>query len=54
MIFLGNLNWGSYMYKISVIIPVFNAEKTLSGAFNSILNQTFEDFELILVDKFIH
>lgn len=40
------------MYKISVIIPVFNAEKTLSGAFNSILNQTFDfnDIEVIFVD----
>jgi glycosyltransferase involved in cell wall biosynthesis len=40
------------MYKISVIIPVFNAEKTLSGAFNSMLNQTFdfEDIEVIFVD----
>lgn len=35
---------------ISVIMPVYNAEKYLSTSINSILNQTFHDFELILVD----
>ena len=39
-------------YKVSVIIPVFNAENTLDNAINSILNQTLgaENIELILVD----
>ena len=35
---------------ISVIIPVYNAEKYLDRTVNSILNQTYHDFELILVD----
>lgn len=34
----------------SIIMPVFNTEKYLSKAINSILNQTFNDFELILID----
>lgn len=31
-------------------MPVYNAEKYLSKAVNSILNQTFEDFELLICD----
>ncbi len=37
--------------KISVIIPFFNAEKTLERAVNSILKQTYINFELILVNN---
>lgn len=36
--------------KISVIMPVFNSEKYLCEAVNSVLAQTFTDFELICVD----
>lgn len=36
--------------KISVIIPVYNVEKYLVRCINSILNQSFENFELILVN----
>lgn len=36
--------------KISVIIPVYNAEKWLRRCIDSILAQTFTDFELLLVD----
>ena len=36
--------------KISVIVPVYNAEKTLRRCVDSILAQTFEDFELILIN----
>ena len=36
--------------KISVIMPVYNSEKYLSDAIDSILEQDFEEFELILVD----
>lgn len=36
--------------KISVIIPVYNAEKYLRKCIESVLNQTFGDFELLLVD----
>lgn len=35
---------------LSVIIPVYNVEKYLSRCVNSVLNQTYKDFELILVD----
>lgn len=34
----------------SVIVPVYNVEKYLTDCINSVLNQTFSDFELILVD----
>nr|WP_083241780.1 glycosyltransferase family 2 protein [Enterococcus plantarum] len=36
--------------EISIIVPVYNVEKYLDKCVNSILNQTFQDFELILVD----
>lgn len=35
---------------ISVIIPLFNKENRISHTINSVLNQTFKDFELIIVD----
>lgn len=36
--------------KVSVIVPVYKVEKYLHECINSILAQTFKDFELILVD----
>src|SRR6187431_427073 len=36
--------------KISVIMPVYNAEKYLSEAIESILNQTYSDLELIILN----
>ena len=36
--------------KISIIIPVYNVEPYLSRCIESVLNQSFTDFELILVD----
>ena len=36
--------------KVSVIVPVFNAEKFLGACLESILNQTLQDFEVIVVD----
>jgi len=38
------------MPKISVIIPTYNRAHTITKAINSVLNQTFKDFELIVVD----
>lgn len=35
---------------ISVIIPVFNGEKTILETIESVLNQTFTDIELIVID----
>ena len=34
----------------SIIIPIYNVEKFLDTAVESVLKQTFQDFELILVD----
>ena len=36
--------------KISIIVPVYNVEKYIHCCINSILEQTFSDFECILVD----
>ena len=38
------------MYKISVIVPVYNTKKYLSRCLDSILSQSFTDFELLLID----
>lgn len=35
---------------ISIIIPVYNVEQYLSRCINSIRNQAFQDYELILID----
>lgn len=36
--------------KVSIIVPIYNAEKTLHRCVNSILNQDYIDFELLLID----
>ena len=38
------------MPKISAVIPSYNCEKFLPTAVESVLNQTYQDFELIVVD----
>lgn len=38
------------MPKVSVIIPTYNRAHLLERAIRSVLNQTFQDFELIVVD----
>lgn len=38
------------MEKISVIIPVFNDEKRIEKSINSVLNQTYKNLELIVVN----
>ena len=37
--------------KVSVILPFYNAENTLSKAVDSILLQTYNNFELLLIDN---
>lgn len=38
------------MVKISIILPVYNMERYLSECMESIINQTFSDFEVICID----
>lgn len=38
------------MVKISVILPVFNGEKYIKKAIESVLDQSLADFELIVVN----
>ena len=35
---------------VSVILPVFNGEKYLAASIESILNQTYENFEFIIIN----
>ena len=45
-----NVSGDCTMPKLSVIVPVYNTEKYLRECIDSILAQTFTDFELILVN----
>ncbi len=35
---------------ISVVIPAYNSEKTIRATIESVLQQSFKDFELIVID----
>ena len=39
------------MPKVSIILPVYNGEKTLAKSLKSIADQTYRDFETIVVDN---
>lgn len=41
---------GIKLSQISVIVPVYNGEKYIEKCINMILNQTFKEFELILIN----
>ena len=36
--------------KLSVIVPIYNAEKFLNQCIESLVNQTYKDFEIVLVN----
>ena len=36
--------------RLSVILPVYNGSAFLAEAMESVLNQTFRDFELLVID----
>ena len=38
--------------KISVIIPIYNVERYLKRWVDSVLNQKYKNYEIILVDDF--
>ena len=38
------------MPKVSVIVPVYNVEKYLERCLNSLVNQTLDDIEIIIVN----
>ena len=38
------------MNKVSIIVPIYNAEKTVKRCIDSILNQSYKNFELLLIN----
>ena len=38
------------MYKISIIIPCLNMDNYIEQCIGSILNQTFRDLEVLIID----
>lgn len=40
----------NFNYKISVVIPIYNRQKTIERCLDSVLNQTFPAYEIIVVD----
>ena len=44
------MNLSSKIPFFSVIIPLYNKEDYIENTLKSVLNQTFKDFEIIIVD----
>ena len=40
------------MVKVSVIVPVYNVEKYIKEAIESIINQTYKNIEIILINRY--
>jgi glycosyltransferase involved in cell wall biosynthesis len=38
------------MYTLSVIIPTYNSDKTLERCLNSLISQTYKDFQICIID----
>lgn len=47
---LDNVDKYFYIPKISVIVPVYNVEEYLEESLNSLLSQTFDDYEIICIN----
>ncbi|MDQ3193654.1 MAG: glycosyltransferase, partial [Bacteroidota bacterium] len=41
---------GDFKYKVSIVLTLFNSKNYYLRAVNSVLNQTFKNYELIIVD----
>ena len=37
--------------KVSIIVPTYNREESLINTLNCLLNQTYTDYEIIVVDQ---
>lgn len=46
----GNISLGKKQVKISVLIPTYNSAKTIVEALESIKNQTYQNWEIILIN----
>jgi glycosyltransferase involved in cell wall biosynthesis len=38
------------MKKVSIVVPAYNSEKTITRCLSSLVNQTLQDIEIIVVN----
>ena len=38
------------MNKVTIVIPVYNSEKYIAKCLESVLNQTYKDFEILVIN----